>query len=66
MPAVDLRPLHAALLHGRVDVADEGVGSLDKMDSRFDRLEAKVDGLILGLARNGYLTDPEVPSGVDD
>lgn len=38
----------------------------DKMDSRFDRLEAKVDGLILGLARNGYLTDPEVPSGADD
>ena len=26
LPAVDLGPLHAALLHRRVDVADEGVG----------------------------------------
>ena len=38
----------------------------DKVDVRFDRLEAKVDGLILGLARNGFLTDPEVPSSADD
>lgn len=38
----------------------------DKADARFDRLEAKVDGLIMTLARNGYLTDPEVPSGADD
>ena len=43
---------------------------LDKMDkksdARFARLEAKVDSLILGLTRRGFLTDPEVPSGVDD
>lgn len=31
----------------------------DKADARFERLEAKVDGLIMSLARNGYLTDPD-------
>ena len=35
-------------------------------NARLDRLEAKVDGLILGLARNGFLTDPEELSGADD
>lgn len=31
----------------------------DRADARFQRLEAKVDGLIMSLARNGYLTDPD-------
>ena len=31
----------------------------DKMDARSERLEAKVDGLIMRLARSGYLTDPD-------
>lgn len=38
----------------------------DKMDVRFERLEAKVDGLILGLTRKGLLAGPEEASGVDD
>ena len=38
----------------------------DKMDVRFERLEAKVDSLILGLTRRGLLAGPEEPSGVDD
>ena len=33
----------------------------DKVDARFDRLEAKVDGLIMTLARKGQLTDPGDP-----
>ena len=37
----------------------------DKADARFERLEAKVDGLIMTLARNGYLTDPS-ESGTED
>ena len=31
----------------------------DKGDARFERLEAKVDGLIMTLARTGHLTEPE-------
>ncbi len=34
------------------------------MNSRFERLEAKVDGLIMALARSGQLTDPG-ESGAD-
>ena len=37
----------------------------DKWDTRFERLEAKVDGLIITLARTGHLTDPD-DSGPDD
>ena len=37
----------------------------DKWDTRFERLEAKVDGLIMTLARTGHLTDPD-DSGTDD
>ena len=36
------------------------------LGSRLERLEAKVDGLIMALARNGYLTDPDNSSGADD
>ena len=36
------------------------------LGSRLERLEAKVDGLIMALARNGYLTDPDNDSGADD
>ena len=35
------------------------------MTTRLERLEAKVDGLIMTLARSGQLTDPD-ESGVDD
>ncbi len=38
----------------------------DKVDARFERLEGKVDGLIMTLARNGYLTEPDNASGTDD
>ena len=31
----------------------------DRADARFQRLEAKVDGLIMSLASSGYLTDPD-------
>ena len=34
------------------------------MNSRFERLEAKVDGLIMALGRSGQLTDPG-ESGAD-
>ena len=41
----------------------------DKVDARsntrFERLEAKVDSLILALARSGRLSDPD-ESGADD
>ena len=37
----------------------------DKWDARFERLEAKVDGLIMTLASTGHLTDPD-DSGADD
>ena len=37
----------------------------DKWDTRFERLEAKVDGLIMTLARTGQLTDPD-DSGADE
>ena len=37
----------------------------DKSDARFERLEAKVDGLIMTLARSGHLMDPD-ESGPDD
>ena len=30
-------------------------------NARIDRLEGKVDSLLLALARAGYLTDPQVP-----
>ena len=30
-------------------------------NSRFDRIEAKLDGLILTLARAGFLVDPQAP-----
>lgn len=30
-------------------------------NSRFDRLEAKLDGLILALAQAGFLVDPQSP-----
>ena len=51
----------------RFDKVDARFDKMDeKADARFERLEAKVDGLILGLTRRGLLTDPEVPSGVDD
>ena len=36
----------------------------DKADARFQRLEAKVDGLIMTLARSGQLTEPK--SGAED
>ncbi len=43
---------------------------LDKLDKKFEtrleRLEAKVDGLILGLTRKGLLDYPGEGSGVDD
>ena len=45
--------------NARLDKMDE------KSDARFQRLEAKVDGLILGLTRRGFLTDPD-DSGGDD
>ena len=35
------------------------------MTTRLERLEAKVDGLIMTFARSGQLTDPD-ESGVDD
>ena len=38
----------------------------DKVDARIERLEAKVDGLILGLTRRGFLADPEEPPGGED
>ncbi len=42
---------------------------LDKLDKKFEtrleRLEAKVDGLILGLTRKGLLDYPD-SSGADD
>ncbi len=38
----------------------------DKVDARFERLEGKVDGLIMTLARNGYLTEPDSSPGSDD
>ncbi len=31
-------------------------------DTRMDRLEGKVDSLILALARAGFLVDPQSPS----
>ena len=34
------------------------------MNSRFERLEEKVDGLIMALARSGQLTEPR--SGTED
>ena len=37
----------------------------DKVDTRFERLEAKVDGLIMRLARSGLLTEPD-DSGASD
>ena len=37
----------------------------DKVDTRFERLEAKVDGLIRRLARSGLLTEPD-DSGASD
>ena len=36
----------------------------DKVDTRFERLEAKVDGLIMTLARSGHLNEPD-DSGAD-
>ena len=33
------------------------------MNYRFERLEAKVDGLIMALARSGQLVDPGVSDG---
>ncbi len=35
------------------------------MNSRFERLEAKVDDLIMALARSGQLIDPGVSDGDD-
>ena len=35
------------------------------MNSRFARLEAKVDGLIMALARSGQLVDPGGSDGDD-
>ena len=37
----------------------------EKWDARFGRLETKVDGLIMTLARSGKLTEPE-DSHADD
>ena len=37
----------------------------DKVDTRFERLEAKVDSLIMALARSGQLTEP-IASDADD
>ena len=32
-----------------------------RVETRLDRLESKVDGLILALARAGFLVDPQSP-----
>lgn len=32
-----------------------------RVETRLDRLEGKVDGLILALARAGFLVDPQSP-----
>ena len=37
----------------------------DKVDARFERLETKMDGLIMTLARSGLLTEPEDLGGDD-
>ena len=36
----------------------------NKVDTRFERLETKIDGLIITLARSGQLREPE-DSGAD-
>ena len=33
-----------------------------RVEARIDRLESKVDSLILALARAGFLVDPQSPS----
>lgn len=35
---------------------------IDRLEDRFDRLEGKVDSLILALARAGFLVDPQSPT----
>ncbi|MDE0161816.1 MAG: hypothetical protein OXL98_08755 [Acidimicrobiaceae bacterium] len=35
------------------------------LGSRLERLEAKVDGLIMALARSGHLVDPGLPDADD-
>ena len=32
------------------------------VDARFDRLESKLDGLIMALARSGHLAEPQAPA----
>lgn len=35
---------------------------IDRLEGRFDQLDGKLDGLILALARAGFLVDPQSPS----
>lgn len=35
---------------------------LDRLEDKFDRLETKVDNLIMALARSGVLIDPQAAS----
>ena len=44
--------------------ADMNAG-FDKVDDCFERLEEKVDGLIMALARSGQLVDPGGSDGDD-
>ncbi len=53
-------------MNARFDKVDARFDKVDaRSNTRFERLEAKVDSLILALARSARLSDPD-ESGADD
>ena len=61
----DLKELRAENRAGLQELRAENRADHRETNARIDRLEGKLDSLILALARAGFLVDPQAPQPPD-